>query len=139
MKNFHPKLDWRPSDWLRWSVPTCVGLSLFADESGLLDQTDVWILWYILTTHYSYILLSKISLQSPQHQTDWITALGLEFHLRNISNPPFNFISFFLLIIKYFDMKGSSPNYIKEIILKTCHLYNFEIFKGYCWESKSNQ
>ena len=130
MKNFHPKLDWRPSDWLRWSVPTCVGLSLFADESGLLDQTDVWILWYILTTHYSYILLSKISPQSPQHQTDWITTLCLEFHLKDISHLPFCLHLF--LDNNYIDRKRSSPNTSNELyFLKTCHLYNFEIFKGY--------
>ena len=90
---FNPKME----NWFTLLVTvtagtaTCVGLSLFAGESGLVDQTDVWILWFILTTHYSYILLSKISLQSLQHQTDWITTLCLELHVKDISNLPYCF------------------------------------------------
>ena len=130
MKYFHPKLDWRPSDWLRWSVPTCVGLSLFADESGLLDQTDVWILWYILTTHYSYILLSKISRrvynikQTEQQLSAW-SFIWKTFHI-------FHSVLHLFLDKNYNNRKRSSPNTSNELyFLKTCHLYNFEIFKGY--------
>lgn len=125
---FNPKME----NWFTFLVTdtagtaTCVGLSLFAGESGLVDQTDVWILWFILTTHYSYILLSKISLQSLQHQTDWITTLCLELHVKDISNLPYCFTYKKL----YWHKKSQlEPRYIKQMIFKTCHLYIFKSSK----------
>ena len=123
-----PLTDWRWHN-LCWIVIICSG-----EWSGSPDWC-MNIVIHIDNPLFLYLVIEDFPAEL-QHQTDWITTLCFEFHLKDIQ------ISHTVLHLSknYIDIKSRrwSPDTSNKWFLKTHHPYIFQIFKEYYWEAKSS-